>query len=92
MNASNAAQFLPIIQALADGKTIEVCEDGVWTTRPELAYNLDPSQYRIKPEPQKLWVNLYPDGRRDAFLTEDKARQHCGRVHSRIAVPFIEVL
>ena len=56
MNREEAKELLPIIQAFADGKTIEIYddEDGEWKpmllTSPE--FNCRPSCYRIKPELQ----------------------------------------
>ena len=56
MTREEAKQLLPIIQAFAEGKTIEVYygEDQEWhtmvITNPK--FDLKPSQYRIKPEPK----------------------------------------
>ena len=56
MTREEAKQLLPIIQAFAEGKTIEVYygEDQGWhtmvITNPK--FELKPSQYRIKPEPK----------------------------------------
>ena len=56
MTREEAKQLLPIIQAFAEGKTIEVYygEDQGWhtmvITNPK--FDLKPSQYRIKPEPK----------------------------------------
>jgi hypothetical protein len=51
MNAQNAHEYLPLVQAIADGKTIQVLvKDGNWYDSPLL--NTPPSRYRIKPEPR----------------------------------------
>ena len=56
MTREEAKQLLSIIQAFAEGKTIEVYygEDKGWPTlaitNPK--FDLKPSQYRIKPEPK----------------------------------------
>ena len=56
MTREEAKELLPIIQAWAEGKTIEVYygEDQGWhtmvITNPK--FELKPSQYRIKPEPK----------------------------------------
>ena len=51
MNKNNAKEFLPLIQALADGKTIQVFHPSrkEWenTENPEFSYL--PDHYRIKP-------------------------------------------
>lgn len=65
MTKDNAAQYLPLVQALADGKTIQ-CR--VATTENWLDITCpcfdspDPSYYRIKPTRQKrtVWINVYP--------------------------------
>ena len=51
MNQQNAKEFLPLIQALANGKTIQVLgKDGNWYDSKLI--NTPPSRYRIKPEPR----------------------------------------
>jgi hypothetical protein len=59
MNRENAHLFLPLVQALADGKTIQVYHPSrkQWedSTNVEFIYRVD--QYRIKPEPRK-WVGM----------------------------------
>lgn len=57
MNRQQAKDMLPIIQALAEGKTIQVkASDGLWYGREgencELNFNADPQVYRIKSEPK----------------------------------------
>jgi hypothetical protein len=95
MNKYNAAAFLPIVQALVNGKTIEYhteLDGGKWTEVTEVEFTSKPEQYRIKPDPRKIWVNIYPDGALQAYPTKEKAQQYCGRAVVRIAVPFVEVL
>lgn len=70
MNKDNAHEFLPLVQALADGKTIQIESlDGTYWfdskgNNPD--FSLDPSCYRIKPEPRtfEMWItstgNMYP--------------------------------
>ena len=53
MNRQQAKELLPIIQAFAEGKTIQVQEDIDWCYLGNDAdFNLNPSRYRIKPEPK----------------------------------------
>lgn len=56
MNKDNAAEYLPLVQALAEGKTIQFFTDGKWCDSPscQFAYGVD--RYRIKPEPGKVYV------------------------------------
>lgn len=54
MNRQQAKELLPVIQAFADGKTIQVKGgNGIWCDDVnELSFDLDPQDYRIKPEPK----------------------------------------
>lgn len=60
MNASNARDYLPLVQALADGKTIQWKHRTMgWIDSNELSDAYPASDYRIKPEPREIWVNHY---------------------------------
>ena len=52
MNRQQAKELLPIIQAFAEGKTIQVkASDGLWyDSEGEVNFKADPQMYRIKPE------------------------------------------
>ena len=53
MNQKEAVEFLPIVQALADGKPIEVLDcDGTWSVNRDLYFDKSIKCYRIKPEPK----------------------------------------
>ena len=53
MNKQQAKELLPIIQAFAEGKTIEFKNAfGNWTNCNEVLFNYPPKDYRIKPEPK----------------------------------------
>lgn len=57
MNKDNAKQFLPLVQALADGKTIQILDYGQWRDfLKEIAFSCPPEDYRIKPEPIEMDV------------------------------------
>ena len=52
MTKENAHEYLPLVQALADGKTVQVQgSDGNWYNTKLI--NTPPSRYRIKPEPRR---------------------------------------
>ena len=63
MNKENAHLYLPLVQAFADGKTIQIlasrrgCED--WEETISLDFSCAPDCYRIKPEP--VMVPLGPE-------------------------------
>lgn len=52
MNRQQAQDLLPIIEAYAAGKRIQVKSStkGLWYDSGELSFNSDPQNYRIKPE------------------------------------------
>lgn len=59
MNKDNAAQYLPLVQALADGKVIQhnprVMVNAEWIDLHNPAFTEPPENYRIKPEPREWW-------------------------------------
>lgn len=61
MNKDTAKDYLPLVQAMAEGKVIQIkCDDG-WKDLVNVSFNNIPSKYRIKPEPREIWVNHYPE-------------------------------
>ncbi len=65
MNASNANLYLPLVKALAEGKTIQcktsckgsgVDKDGWFDMVGDLLFDNPPHFYRIKPEPRRWWI------------------------------------
>ena len=66
MNAQNAKYYLPLVQALADGKTIQMKgRDDTWhdATDPKdtVGFTFPPEYYRIKKEPRifELMIHKY---------------------------------
>lgn len=71
MNKENAKDFLPLVQALADRKTIQFNDGGDWVDVENLntdSYN--PDEYRIKPEPRTFKVWRSPNGTMTPLTTE----------------------
>lgn len=62
MNKDNAKDYLPLVQALAEGKQIQSQLDKhlKWRDTNSPDFSMAPDQYRIKPEPREIWVNEYP--------------------------------
>lgn len=54
----NAHQYLPLVQALAEGKTVQVNRPDKGWVEPEvgLTFLYQPQYYRIKPEPLRFTV------------------------------------
>ena len=60
MTKENAHLFLPFVQALIDGKTVEIDTDYTgWENQEPYGFTGKPDQYRIKPEP--VMVPLGPE-------------------------------
>ena len=70
MNAQNAHKYLPLVQALANGLTIQCNDRGEWVDVDSLYTDVyGPDEYRIKPEPRtfEMWLykttgDMYPLG------------------------------
>ena len=55
MNRKEAKELLPIMQAFADGKTIEIFDDVMgWVKTENLVFNLSPEFYRTNSKPNGL--------------------------------------
>ena len=66
MNREQAKELLPFIQAFAEGKEIECREEDKWYKVLEICNEMNPQDYRIKPEPkyrpfanaEECWVEM----------------------------------
>lgn len=67
MNRDNAKEFIPLINALAEGKTIQLMTRNGWVDIVLTFFSKDPSFYRIKPEPRTFYLAERP-GQRLPFL------------------------
>lgn len=78
MNKDNAKDYLPLVQALAEGEVIQfnsnTWHESHWIDVERLLDSNPAQSYRIKPEPREIWVNRYPDGREtSAFSSRQDA-------------------
>lgn len=64
MNKDNAKDYLPLVQALAEGKVIQVTMDAgrSWKDVDSTDFAMSPNWYRIKPEPREVWVTFNANG------------------------------
>lgn len=78
MNKNNAKDFLPLVQALAEGKTIQYKNDlGEWGDIREVTFRSDFYNYRIKSEPIQMWGVISSDSSYVATFThEEGAANH----------------
>lgn len=93
MDRNNAKDYLPLVQALAEGKMIQISAgEGFWTDIHNPNFGGNPDDYRIKPEPREVWVNRYADGTDGlaTYSTEESAKS-CGPSSSR-AIRYREVI
>jgi hypothetical protein len=70
MNKENAREYLPLVQALANGKTLQIDAGAGWIDlSEETNFVFDPEDYRIKPEPRTFEMWLFnPMGRMYPFV------------------------
>lgn len=61
MNKDNAKDYLPLVQALVDGKAVQIIDRDctTWMDSDELDFRYPANHYRIKPKPREIWVNVY---------------------------------
>ena len=52
MTREEAKELLPIMQAYAEGRTIQFLDGGKWLDLYESDFYKSPERYRIKPEPK----------------------------------------
>lgn len=98
MNKDNAKQFLPLVQALAEGKEIQVNDKAQWVTITTPTFTREPEHYRIKPDPVVLYANEYTWGwgtlhttNIAAYAAAEQAARSVAEVKRR-AVKFVEVI
>lgn len=87
MNRQQAKDLLPIIQAFAEGKTIEFKNTfGDWINCDEVMFNWPTKDYRIKPEPkyrpfknaEECWQEMK---KHEPFGWVKKTCGHCNFLH-----------
>jgi hypothetical protein len=94
----NAAQYLPLIQALAEGKTLQLFIGNNWTDmRMPVMLSEPPERFRIKPpEPRRFWVNLYDKTtnlRRAGYAYDSRAEADKNAASDRRAcIEVVEVI
>lgn len=78
MNASNAKEYLPLVQALAEGRVLQLNYNGDWKDISDMEPIYPANFYRIKPEPREIWVIESVDGSQNGhFISEFEANAFC---------------
>ena len=68
MNLKRAKEYIPFLEAIAEGKTVQmILDNGRWINLTEPGFVCEPDQYRVKPEPK-----LVPFTFEDRELFRDK--------------------
>lgn len=82
MNKDNAKDYLPLVQALSEGKVIQYKfqksdNSYAWIDLESIVDFCTPAEfYRIKPEPREIWRNRFPNGIEcGTFYSQEEARQ-----------------
>lgn len=96
MNKQNAAQYLPLVQALAEGKTLQINPFGKQWLDADSHLDLmkEPSCYRIKPERKTItgFVNVYPNlGIKYSHFFETKQEADLNNSSNRIACVLVTI-
>lgn len=90
MNSTNAKDYLPLVQSLADGKTVQwLTNAGEWQDVGQVDFCDTPSSYRIKPEPRRFFVSTDALGYPSDVYTSSQAAAFSDK--SRL-VEVVEVL
>lgn len=92
MDKNTAKHYLPFVQALVDGKTIQykAHPDDPWKDMENAHFVREPSCFRIKPEPQVLWVLFDSKGRRyDSFHEKSEAAKYSVHIEGCRIVKFV---
>lgn len=86
MNASNAKDYLPLVQALSEGKMIQHrIGTEEWYDREQFDFNDKPEQYRIKPEPREVWFNRYEhDVTHGPYASREEAENYAGNFATQV--------
>lgn len=94
MNASNAKDYLPLVQALVEGKVIQSSIGGVWRDDKDVDFTLAADRYRIKPDPREIWVNHYANPCRldQVCDSKEEADQRCARGELVCQIRYREVI
>jgi hypothetical protein len=91
--AMTPKEMIEVLRHFVDGGEVECREHDteIWARIPSPTWSFDEYDYRIKPKPLELWVNVYPEPRSSTscscFRTEGEAIRfrgnHARTIHMR---------
>jgi len=83
MNRERCKELLPIIQAFAEGKDVQVMlSENEWVSLKDPQWGAC-DEYRIKPEPMEIWVHVFCDGSMSVPFTDKESAYH-GALHDNV--------
>ena len=90
-------QIIEVVTAFKNGKKIQYRhkhdKHAIWRDcGSNIAWQFWDVDYRVKPEPMELWVNVYDDGSGIGYTNEASALNRAGTYFARKAVLFREVI
>ena len=93
MNRARAKELLPIIQAFAEGKEIQFNSVNGWVAHTSPSFDSQsPDKFRIKPEPEVIYITKAMSGGIYAFKKQEDAKRALTPIdYEYIAKKFIEV-
>lgn len=65
--------YRPVKQAFADGKTIQVLDQGRWVDLCKTDFKQPVGNYRIRPEPREFWRNVYSSRLAEDYPNKEEA-------------------
>ena len=89
--------MIAVLQAAKEGKTIQYGArrnrgtDKNWGDASNPIWDWATYDYRVKPEPRRIWVNMYDDHRGFAHPSREQANARAGN-HRDECVEFVEVV
>lgn len=91
MTKETAREYLPLIQALADGQTIQALVGQRWIDCESPDFQVcPPENWRVKPQPRRWWLNVCEHGITCyATETESKCSRGCNSVEH---IEVVEVM
>jgi hypothetical protein len=98
MNRERAKELLPIIKAFANGGVVQFrySKNMKWQNTSDDPVFVVDNEYRIKPEPMEIWVNIYDEKEDDVmgatYSSKVKAENYASFGVIKKAVKFREVI
>ena len=92
--------MIAVMQAFKGGKAIRFRDrgnsstDANWEAAPRPSWDLATFEYRVKPEPRRIWLNFYPtmEGRSSVCYDSRDEAAEFARYEDSQQIEFVEVV